>query len=310
MRKVIVTTTINPPTEAIRKFDAMPDWDLIVVGDKKTPADYKLERGLYLTPEMQDKFAHDLSEAIGWNCIQRRNIGFLWAMKEMKAEIVATVDDDNVPYDHWGKNLLIEGKRGDVAYYETDQAAFDPLSVTSLASHLWHRGFPLQLVSRRTTYPLTAPHFCDASVQADFWDGDPDIDAVCRMIYNPVCCKFMPSDFPFMANKISSFNSQNTFLLARVMPHYFMFPGIGRMDDIWASYYVQQEGFKVVYGAASVRQERNPHDLTKDMKAEYLGYEHNLEIVRSWSDERRWSVRQFLPEQAVKAFALYQKYYE
>jgi hypothetical protein len=45
MRKIIVTTTINPPTEAILKFDAMEDWDLVVIGDLKTPKDYALKRG-------------------------------------------------------------------------------------------------------------------------------------------------------------------------------------------------------------------------------------------------------------------------
>ena len=56
MKKIIVTTTINPPTEAIRRFQEMKDWDLVVIGDKKTPADYKLERGTYVTPEMQEKY--------------------------------------------------------------------------------------------------------------------------------------------------------------------------------------------------------------------------------------------------------------
>jgi len=72
MKKVIVTTTINPPTEAIRRFQSMKDWDLVVIGDKKTPPDYKLERGTYVTPEMQEKYDKPLSDAIGWNCIQRR----------------------------------------------------------------------------------------------------------------------------------------------------------------------------------------------------------------------------------------------
>ncbi|MCP4385264.1 MAG: hypothetical protein GY798_28285, partial [Hyphomicrobiales bacterium] len=41
-RRFIVTTTINPPTEAIRLFDLMRDWTLIVVGDHQTPSDYRL----------------------------------------------------------------------------------------------------------------------------------------------------------------------------------------------------------------------------------------------------------------------------
>lgn len=52
MRKVIVTTTINAPTIAIEKFDAMLDWELVVIGDLKTPKDYKLKRGTYWSPEM------------------------------------------------------------------------------------------------------------------------------------------------------------------------------------------------------------------------------------------------------------------
>ena len=34
--KFIVCTSINKPTLAIKKFDAMKDWKLIIVGDKNT----------------------------------------------------------------------------------------------------------------------------------------------------------------------------------------------------------------------------------------------------------------------------------
>ena len=37
MNKFIVTTTINPVTEALEKFDSMSDWNLVVIGDRKTP---------------------------------------------------------------------------------------------------------------------------------------------------------------------------------------------------------------------------------------------------------------------------------
>jgi len=41
VKKVIVTTTIHPPTEAIEAFQAMEDWELVVIGDKKTPGDWR-----------------------------------------------------------------------------------------------------------------------------------------------------------------------------------------------------------------------------------------------------------------------------
>ena len=106
MKKVIVTTTINPPTEAVEAFQAMRDWDLVVIGDKKTPRDYHLSRGVYVTPEEQEKYDPALSQAIGWNSIRRRNFGLLWA-HDMKADVVAIVDDDNIPLPGWGENLLV-----------------------------------------------------------------------------------------------------------------------------------------------------------------------------------------------------------
>ena len=106
MKKIIVTTTINGPTEAIELFDRHEDFELIVIGDKKTPANYALRRGTYIAPDEQERRYPRLSRLLGWNCIQRRNIGFLIAL-EMGADIVVTVDDDNVPQPGWGSSLLI-----------------------------------------------------------------------------------------------------------------------------------------------------------------------------------------------------------
>jgi spore coat polysaccharide biosynthesis protein SpsF (cytidylyltransferase family) len=60
-----------------------------------------------------------------------------------------------------------------------------------------------------------------------------------------------------------------------------VFDKVGRMDDIFASYVVQKMGYKVVYGPASVYQARNEHDLTIDMKKEYIGYENVKDILET-----------------------------
>jgi hypothetical protein len=304
MKKVIVTTTINPPTEAIRRFQALTDWELIVIGDLKTPKDYKLEHGIYVSPEMQEEYDKELSDAIGWNCIQRRNFGLLLA-HDMGADIVALIDDDNIPYEHWGKDLMI-GKTVEVNFYELDSPAFDPIGATN-EKKLWHRGFPLQLIPKRD-YSRKSRISIEVDVQADFWNGDPDIDAVCRMIYLPECT-FDDTYFPISSNRLSPFNSQNTFLKGSLLKDYFLFPHVGRMDDIWASYYVQAKGARVVYGRASVYQARNEHDLVKDMKQEYLGYENNLKIVQDLAiDPER--ILNYLSERSIEAFQLYRRHFK
>ncbi len=303
MKKVIVTTTIYAPNEAIRGFQAMDDWELVVIGDKKTPADYRLERGIYVTPEEQERYDKKLSDAIGWNCIQRRIMGLLWA-HDMHADIVAIVDDDNIPYVGWGQDLMI-GKEVEVDYYETDAPAFDPVGVTNYP-HLWHRGFPLQLVPERD-YSNKSRRRVTVDVQADFWNGDPDIDAICRMEHAPEC-EFDPKYFPMASNRIGPFNSQNTFMAGECLKDYIVFPHVGRMDDIWGAYYLQAKGARVIWAKPSVYQQRNPHDLVRDMRLEYGGYENNLQLVQDVMCDPQ-SIGAYVPGRAMWALQLYQRHF-
>ena len=303
MKKIIVTTTIYPPTKAILAFQAMKDWELVVAGDRKTPRDYRLERGIYIPPEEQEKYDPALSEAIGWNCIQRRNFAFLWA-RDMKADIIALVDDDNIPLKGWGEDLLV-GREVEVDYYETDLPVFDPIGATN-HGHLWHRGFPLQLVSRRD-YSRKSRKRVRVDIQADFWNGIRTVDAICRIEHAPECT-FDPASFPMAANQIGPFDSQNTFITAAVLKDYFVFPHVGRMDDIWPGYYVQAKGFKVAYNKASVYQERNEHDLIRDMRGEYIGYENNLKLLEDIKRNPE-SIQAYVPGRTFWAFQLYRKHF-
>lgn len=303
MKKVIVTTTIYPPTEAVEKFQAMKDWDLVVVGDLKTPADYRLTRGIYVSPAEQEKYDPALSMAIGWNCIQRRNFGFLWA-KDLGADVVAVVDDDNIPLEGWGEDLLI-GKEVEVDYYETDLPVFDPLGATN-HGHLWHRGYPLELVPMRD-YARKTRKKVRVDIQADLWNGDPDVDAVCRLEHAPKC-DFDPDRFPMAADKIGPFDSQNTFLRPEVLADYFVMPHVGRMDDIWPGYLVQAKGYRVVYNKPSVFQDRHARDLLCDLRGEYLGYENNLRLVEDLGRDPD-SILAYLPGRTAWAFELYRRHF-
>jgi hypothetical protein len=125
MKKFIVTTTINSPTKATLKFCEIADkknWTFLIVGDTKTPHDEyrKLEKEfdnvVYLSPESQELHFKKLSDVIGWKSIQRRNIGFVFAYNA-GADIIATVDDDNIPYDNWGDNVYV-GQEIEIDLYE------------------------------------------------------------------------------------------------------------------------------------------------------------------------------------------------
>jgi len=307
MKHIIVTTTIHSPTKAMRLFVQKSGWSVIIVGDKKTPhneyktLEKKHQNVLYLSPEDQEKKYSKLSDAIGWNSIQRRSIGFIEAYRN-GAEIVATVDDDNIPYAQWGKNLLV-GKTVTIEYYHAEAAVFDPLSVTP-HSHLWHRGYPIDLLQDRLSVRHTGTTKRTVRVQADLWDGDPDVDAIARMVYHPMV-KFPKSTRPFASDKISPFDSQNTFISREIIPVYMMIPHIGRFDDIWASYIVQHYfPDSVAYCAPSVYQERNTQDVMQNFEDEIIGYRHTSAFIKHLNN-----YMSMLPKRSAEAYRLYRRYF-
>lgn len=303
--KVIVTTSINSPTEALRRFAMIPGWHLVVVGDLKTPRPYILDGVTYLSPEEQEAVAPRLSQLIGWNCIQRRNLGFVWA-KRQGASIIATVDDDNIPMVGWGESLLVE-REVNVTRYETNAPAFDPVGATEYP-HLWHRGYPLQWLTSRC-YTTKSIRSVYVDVEAGFWNGDPDIDAVCRMEHAPEVC-FDDGIFPIASNAIAPFNSQNTILSAKMFPDYFLFPGIGRMDDIWAAFWLQSKGHKVVFNKSSVIQRRNEHDITRDFEAEILGYTTSHRLILALVQNGPDAIWDFLPDGSKVIYDAYCEQFE
>ena len=306
MKRVIVTTTIYNISKALKEYVKKKDWDIIIVGDKKTPHEkYKmLEKDnnnvKYLDIEYQEENFKELSDLLGWNTIQRRNIGYLEALKN-DYDIIASIDDDNIPLDNWGTNLLL-GKEIEVYYYETDALCFDAIGVTNY-KNLWHRGYPIQeLHDRNKNYKITRKTI-KVDVQADFWNGDPDIDAVCRLEHKPMCF-FDDKYFPLATNTFSPFNSQNTFFTREALKKYMVIPFIGRMDDIWGSYYLQSLGFNVIYNKASVFQDRNIQNLTKNMVNEYIGYEKTLELLEELK-KNSGNIYDFLPEKSKKCLLYY-----
>ena len=310
MKKVIITTTIDPPSEAYKKFAKMKDWHMIIVGDLKTPhKQYEKfvddnDNVIYLSPYFQEQEFAKLSELIGWNCIQRRNFGLVLAYK-YGYDIIATVDNDNIPLENWGKNLMV-GKTVNVYYHKIKDKVFNPLSETILGYYpynktkLWHRGFPLELVKNKRDEIMTSKKI-KVLVQADLWNGELDVDAIERLCFETNTT--LDGAFPFASNKISPFNSQNTFLHRSVLRDYFLFPHIGRMDDIWGGYYLQSKHPRcVIYGEPSVFQKRNPHSIVRDMKNEMLGYEHTMDFINDLPNIKKW-----LPKESWEAFKEYQR---
>ena len=309
MKKIIATTTINPPTKALLDYTKLNGWHVVVAGDLKTNHNlYKnIDNLTYLTPDQQQEQYPKLSELIGWNCIERRNLAIIYAY-DMGADAIALIDDDNIPYQDWGQDLCIN-KEIEVTKYITKDIAFDPIGSMEKHKELWHRGFPLERIPFRE-YDVKEKSIICPKVQVLFWDGDPDVDAICRMIYNPKC-KFNPNNFPFTSSKPAPFNSQNIILSRDVIIDYFLFPETERMQDIWAAYYLQSKGHQIVFTKPAVYSDRamgslGRYSVINDMKKEYLGMENNLNLLRELNENSE-NIKNYISEKSWDSFMEWRK---
>jgi hypothetical protein len=270
MKKMIVCTTIHD-TMALADYAAMEGWEFIVVCDKKTPP-LTLKNAEVLTVSDQEKLDYQIVKVIPFNSIGRRNIGYVHAIAN-GADIVATVDDDNFPQKDWGFPLVGKKVRMDVVA-GTD--FFDILRFISKDA-IWHRGTDYELLGKPLEFRKEQQEIC-VGVQANLWHGEPDTDGMCRLTRDVEAGSRSIKDFtrPIGLSKgvYSPFNSQNTAFLreiavAMLLPYTdYCF----RMDDIWASYCAErlmsETDYRVAYGPATVRQDRNPHDIWRDISGE------------------------------------------
>lgn len=309
MKKIIVTTTINAPTEAIRKYDAMEDWKLLVVMDRQTPIDYKLDRGEVIRTDYILAKYRELVNLIGWNSVRLgRMVAFIEAYK-LGADILASIDDDCIPDDNWGKDVVL-GEEIEAREYVGHDLCFDPFIDGSFIN-IRHRGYPLELESRSLGGWKTAKIV--PLVREDHCNGDSDYNAIDRLTdfieyyesNNPT---------PYFADCFSPINTQNTFIhRSAIKDFYANIPFIGRADDIWAGYIFQAlHPRSTVYGSPSAthEQERSVQSLVNDLEVEIFMYRNTLGFLKAinrFGLER--AMKAYLPEKSIQAINLYRSYF-
>ncbi len=276
----LVLTTINAPTKAVQALardKSRLNACLILIGDDKSPADFHQPGSIYLDLNAQNATGFELARQAPTRHYARKNIGYLEAVRR-GARLIVETDDDNLPLEgFWHPRSMrvhapvLRGAGWVNAYrYFTDR-------------RIWPRGLPLNEVNR-PALTLPAAEQVDCPIQQGLADGDPDVDAIWRLVGEyPEVTFESGRNIVLAAGSWCPFNSQNTswwppaFPLL-YLPSYCSF----RMTDIWRSFVAQRiagaNGWGVLFTSPTVVQERNPHDLMRDFADEIPGYLNNAAI--------------------------------
>src|SRR4051812_3684016 len=100
MNKFIIITSIFEPTEAVKKYANKEGWQLVVVGDKKSPGAWSYPNVTYLSAEDQIGLGYAMTDTLPWNHYCRKMIGYIYAVSK-GADVIMDTDDDNIPFDEW-----------------------------------------------------------------------------------------------------------------------------------------------------------------------------------------------------------------
>jgi hypothetical protein len=283
LKKFIIITSIFKPTEAIEAFSKLKDYNLVVVGDKKTPADWRYDNCTYLNVDAQIALSSSLANAIPFNHYGRKMMGYVYAMQQ-GADIIIDTDDDNIPYTGWsfpsfeGNFLTSKNDLGWVNIYHhfSDQP-------------IWPRGLPLRNISDNRDKLQWQKEMTNRRI--GIWQGladdDPDVDAIYRLTSNKPCTFQKKEPVVLEKGTVCPFNSQNTAMQKELFPLLFLPSFVTfRFTDILRGIIAQpilwQHDYRLGFTEATVIQKRNEHDYFKDFESEvpmYLHTEKSLEAV-------------------------------
>ncbi|CAM9455259.1 unnamed protein product [Scytosiphon promiscuus] len=315
-----VLTSIFDPTDTVRQLADADGWCVVVVGDKKGPAEYDVPGVTYLTPEDQEDLPYRIVSMLPWNHFGRKNIGYLYAVHH-GAKVVYDVDDDNaLIFPDAGVPHAASGYTpASTTSFAIGPDAFvhNPYACFGAPGNVWPRGFPLDAVndadSNRCDFVSVEDALGEAGpegrplgvVQA-LANHDPDVDAVYRLTHPPggLPFDFEPDEEPLAEgmsplkivppDAFTPYNAQATLhfppafwgMLLPVTVH-------GRVSDIWRSYFTQtllpSTGAVTAFAPASVEQIRNPHNYLADFQAELPLYEQSGALVSFLGEHRSQS---------------------
>lgn len=277
----LVITSISPPNPVLMSYaeeSRRNDVDFIVIGDVKSPPDFNLAGCDFWSIQRQRELGFQLAKTLPERHYARKNLGYLVAM-ERGAGIIIETDDDNFPKEaFWQKRSAFQ------AANLVEQAGWINVYRYFTDAPVWPRGFPLEYTMNQVVSLEFFPEresYCP--IQQGLADGNPDVDAIYRLVMPlPVYFSARPR-LILSKGSWSPFNSQNTTWFKEAfpllyIPSYCSF----RMCDIWRSFVASRicwaNGWGLLFVGPTVWQERNEHNLLKDLEDELPGYLHNAHI--------------------------------
>ncbi len=273
-----VITTINPPSEAVRLLSRREDLNLVVVGDEKTPNNWRCEGSTYLSLEAQYSLKYQILRRTPRNHQARVNLGYLYAI-ENGAERITQIDDDNIPTEKWRIPDPLD------IYDCIDLAGWHNIYSYFTDEVVWPRGYPLDKILNYRASELRRKQ-ANVKIWQHLADGDTDVDAIYRLTRGGKITFQSRAPIALSVGAVCPINCQSTTFFKDAFPLLYLPAYVSpRASDIIRGIVAQpilwKFGYLVGFTPPIVEQIRNPHNCLVDFKEELLIYIHSEEIFET-----------------------------
>ncbi|XAR68522.1 hypothetical protein NMG60_11003668 [Bertholletia excelsa] len=184
--KWIVVSVSHYPTDSLRNLAKIKGWQVLAVGNSKTPPDWNLKGTIYLSLEQQAKLGFRVVDFLPYDSYVRKTVGYLFAIQH-GAKKIFDADDrgdviDNDIGKHFDVELIGEDARQEVILQYThenpNRTVVNPYIHFGQRS-VWPRGLPLENVGEIEHEEYYTEIFGGKQfIQQGISNGLPDVDSV------------------------------------------------------------------------------------------------------------------------------------
>ncbi|KAL3841259.1 hypothetical protein ACJIZ3_025850 [Penstemon smallii] len=200
--KWIVVSVSDYPSESLKKMMKIKGWQVLAIGNSRTPKDWTLKGAIYLSLDMQAQLGFRVVDYLPYDSYVRKTVGYLFAIQH-GAQKIYDVDDrgdviDNDIGKHFDIELTGEGARQEVimqySHENPNRTVVNPYIHFGQRS-IWPRGLPLENVGKIGSEEFYTEVFGGKQfIQQGISNGLPDVDSVFYFTRKP---ELKPFDIRF-----------------------------------------------------------------------------------------------------------------
>ncbi|KAF3666552.1 hypothetical protein T459_13634 [Capsicum annuum] len=184
--KWIVVSVSDYPSNSIRKLGRIKGWQVLAIGNSRTPKDWNVKGIIYLSLDMQAKLGFRVVDYLPYDSYVRKTVGYLFAIQHGAKKIFDVDDRGDVIDDdigrHFDAELIGEGARQEVilqySHENPNRTVVNPYIHFGQRS-VWPRGLPLENVGEIGHEEFYTEIFGGKQyIQQGISNGLPDVDSV------------------------------------------------------------------------------------------------------------------------------------